>query len=80
MSQALPEIPLQGLDIIKEKATGRLFTLESNPGGNIWHFSSRHGEAVRVETGNSREVLLGQFDALRRSAEILERAVARHAA
>jgi hypothetical protein len=39
---AMPAIPLQGTDIIREQATGRLFVLEINPGGNTWHFSSQH--------------------------------------
>ena len=35
----LPEIPLQGLDIVREAETGGLFVLEANPGGNTWIFS-----------------------------------------
>jgi hypothetical protein len=29
----MPEIPLQGIDIIREAGSGRLFVLEANPGG-----------------------------------------------
>jgi hypothetical protein len=39
---AVPSIPLQGVDMIREVSTGRLFVLEINPGGNTWHFSSSH--------------------------------------
>jgi hypothetical protein len=39
---AMPAIPLQAVDIVREAATGRLFVLETNPGGNTWHFSSSH--------------------------------------
>ena len=36
---ALPEIALQGIDIIREAGSGKLFVLEANPGGNTWIFS-----------------------------------------
>ena len=36
---AVPEIPLHGLDIVREAATGELYALEINPGGNTWPFS-----------------------------------------
>lgn len=48
---AIPEIPLQGCDIIREVGTGRLYVLELNPGGNTWHFSSRHGADMRQKMG-----------------------------
>ena len=38
-SSAIPEAPLQGVDIVREVATGQLFVLEANPGGNTWIFS-----------------------------------------
>ena len=44
---AMPAIPLQGVDIIREAATGRLFVLEINAGGNTWHFSSSYIEERR---------------------------------
>ena len=36
---ALPEIALQGIDIIREAGSGKLYLLEANPGGNTWIFS-----------------------------------------
>lgn len=39
----LPHLPVMGLDIIREKDTGRLFALEYNSGGGVWHLSSSHG-------------------------------------
>jgi len=48
---AIPEIPLQGCDIIRSAGTGRLFVLELNPGGNTWHFSSQHGADMRQKMG-----------------------------
>jgi hypothetical protein len=37
---AIPEIPLKGIDIVREAATGKLYVLEVNPRSNTWHFSS----------------------------------------
>src|SRR5262249_52936186 len=34
-----PGNPLQGVDIIREAESGKLFVLEANPGGNTWTFS-----------------------------------------
>jgi hypothetical protein len=36
---ALPEIALQGVDIVREEKSGKLYVLEANPGGNTWIFS-----------------------------------------
>ena len=47
-----PDIPILGCDIIREEATGELYVLECNPGGNTWHFSSNIGEPVRLDFGN----------------------------
>lgn len=74
MSLALPDVPLQGLDIAREHKTGRLFAIESNPGGNTWHFSSKAGAKMRQEMGNGREILLSQFGALEIAASALVRA------
>ena len=79
MSRALPNVPLQGLDIIREHSTGQLWALESNPGGNTWHFSSRYAVKLRGEGGISREDRLRQFNALERAAEALARAVEQYA-
>jgi len=54
MSSALPDIPLQGLDIIKEVSTNRPFALESNPGGNSWRFSSRHPRQAELHVDGAQ--------------------------
>jgi hypothetical protein len=66
---AMSGIPLQGVDIIREKATGRLFVLEINPGGNTWHFSSRHVE--RIPNAIPRSERIAQFGAWDVAARIL---------
>jgi hypothetical protein len=63
---ALPDIPLQGCDLIREAGSGTLFVLEVNPGGNTWHFSS--GVPVVAESEARRK---DQFDAWSVAAEVL---------
>ncbi len=64
-----PDVPLHACDIIREEATGKLFLLEINPGGNTWVFSRASTPALIAE-------LLGisptkQFDAFRTAAKVL---------
>jgi hypothetical protein len=71
---AMPGIPLQGVDIIREAATGRLFVLEINAGGNTWHFSSTRTEERRKshpEEYLSREERITQFGAWDVAARVL---------
>jgi len=69
---AMPEIPLKGCDILREEATGALYVLEVNPGGNTWHFSSA-SSATRPNRNppEFEEARRKQFDALRTAARIL---------
>lgn len=39
----VPYLPVMGIDIIREHGTGKLFALEYNSGGGVWHLSSGHG-------------------------------------
>lgn len=67
---ALPEIPLQGVDIIREAGSGRLFVLEANPGGNTWIFSK--GEmTTRLKKALGVDRLTDQFDAFSVAASVL---------
>jgi hypothetical protein len=75
---AIPAIPLQGVDIIREAATGRLFVLEINAGGNTWHFSSQHmqqrGSALTHEERTARVAeRVSQFGAWDVAARVLVR-------
>ena len=67
---ALPEIPLQGIDIIREEGTGKLFVLEANPGGNTWIFS-KGGMTERLKQALGVERLTDQFDAFSTAARAL---------
>jgi hypothetical protein len=67
---ALPEAPLQGVDIVREASTGRLFVLEANPGGNTWIFSK--GEmSTRLKNALNVERLSDPFDAFTAAAKVL---------
>jgi hypothetical protein len=68
---AMPAIPLQGVDIIREQASGRLFVLEINPGGNTWHFSSQHIERHQRPGRIQRSDRIAQFGAWDVAARIL---------
>jgi hypothetical protein len=52
--RAFGSVPLLGVDIVREHATGQLYVLETNPGGNTWIFSSKLGEGTRTSIGASR--------------------------
>jgi hypothetical protein len=45
---AFPSIPLLGLDILRCSTTGKLYVLEINAGGNVWHYSSPLAAKERV--------------------------------
>lgn len=62
-ASAMPAIPLQGIDVIREEKTGKLFVLENNSGGNTWHFSSKLSTLSRtVLTREQRIAQFGAFD------------------
>ena len=67
---ALPEIALQGVDIIREAGSSKLYLLEANPGGNTWIFSKGHLTA-RLKKALGVERLTDQFDAFRTAAKAL---------
>ncbi|HEY4345806.1 MAG TPA: hypothetical protein VGN05_15760 [Parvibaculum sp.] len=76
-ARAMPAIPLQGIDIVREAGTGRLYVLENNSGGNTWHFSSR----IFLE-GNqkiTREHRIAQFGAFDIAAKVLAERTLREA-
>ena len=67
---ALPEIALQGIDIIREAGSGKLYLLEANPGGNTWIFS-KGDLTTQLKTALGVERLTDQFDAFRTAAKVL---------
>lgn len=49
--RAIPEVPLQGCDVVCDARTGLPYILELNPGGNTWHFSSSFQDPARAIEG-----------------------------
>jgi hypothetical protein len=71
-SAVVPEAPLKGVDIVQEAATGKLYVLELNMGGNTWHFSSQQQAEERKRHGEEFELRRRmQFDAFRTAARVL---------
>ena len=61
---------MQGIDIIREAGSGKLYLLEANPGGNTWIFS-KGDLTTRLKTALGVERLTDQFDAFRTAAKVL---------
>lgn len=57
----LPHLPSMGVDIIREQDTGKLYALEYNSKGGIWHISSDFGKEQQRKYGNDYKA---QFNAL----------------
>lgn len=69
ISETLPDVPLQGCDVLREAGTGKLYALECNPGGNSWAFSAPDGENAREAFGGKQGMIdhLGAWDAAARA-------------
>jgi hypothetical protein len=63
-----PEKPLQGIDIVIEKSTNKLFVLEGNQGGHVWTFSL---ETSKMRKALGRTALINQFNAFDVACDIL---------
>jgi hypothetical protein len=64
-----PECPLLGIDIIRDRQGDRLYVIEVNSHGSVWHFSSPLAKRT-FDPGHIRE-LYAQFNALDRAADLL---------
>ena len=74
LAKTYPQSPMFGIDILLEEETGKLFALETNLGGNTWHFSSNIGREYRFDLGG-RNQLIRQYNAWDRVAESLVRKI-----
>jgi hypothetical protein len=74
---AFPNIPLLGVDIVREVPSGRLYVLEVNACGQVWHFSSNTGLGIQRDSGLD---FASQFGGLKKAAKILADATRRFAA
>jgi hypothetical protein len=75
---AFPRKPVLGIDILKRESDGKLFALEVNAGGNVWHLSSPK-EKHRIRLGG-KEAMVAQLDAWNVAARALIRVAREHAA
>jgi glutathione synthase/RimK-type ligase-like ATP-grasp enzyme len=66
--QAFIECPLIGVDIVRESESGRLYVLEVNPHGSVWHLSSPLARKMEPE---HVQQLYTQFNALDLTADLL---------
>ena len=62
------EQPLQGIDIVVEESTNKLFVLEGNQGGNVWSFTHKFSPML---TFLGRKALLSQFNAFDVACDVL---------
>jgi hypothetical protein len=76
-ARAMPAIPLQGMDIVRDARTGKLYALENNSGGNTWHFSSKMFESGKKKI--TRDMRIAQFGAWDIAARVLAERTLREA-
>jgi hypothetical protein len=63
-ARAFPDLPMLGVDVLKEVSTGRLFVTEVNALGNNWNFSREFRDNFGIDVAE-------QFDGLRKAAYVL---------
>jgi hypothetical protein len=71
ISAAFADTPLLGCDIVKDIDSGKLRALEVNPGGNVWHFSSRMWAERRKKLPDVVKAMHSQFGAFNVAAQAL---------
>jgi len=71
-ARAFPEMPMLGVDILKDALTARLFVTEVNSLGHNWNFTPEFAAAFRVDIEQ-------QFDGLRKTAYVLAEETQRQA-
>jgi hypothetical protein len=74
--RAFPEIPVLGVDLVRDVRSGAIYLLEVNPSGFTWHISSDYSKKVRREHNLD---YMGQFGALDIIADALIDATRREA-
>jgi glutathione synthase/RimK-type ligase-like ATP-grasp enzyme len=62
IAAAFPEIPVLGIDVIREAETGLLFALEVNAGGLTWHSSSDLGIQLQRDRAIDFHAQFGALD------------------
>lgn len=65
---AFPDIPVLGVDMVRDIDTDRLYVIEVNAGGYTWHVSSDIGRKIQHDFGFDIET---RFNVRQRAAEVL---------
>lgn len=63
-ASAFPDIPVLGIDVLREAGSGRLFVIEVNSLGHNWNFSTEFRENFAID-------VTSQFNGLRKAAYLL---------
>ncbi len=71
-AQVFPDLPVLGVDILKEAETGELFVTEVNSLGHNWNFTQDFRETFKLDIEN-------QFNGMRKAAYILAEQTQKHA-
>jgi hypothetical protein len=71
MAEAFPRQPILGCDLLREAGSGKLYALEVNAGGNVWHFSSPR--TARWRTFEQTHSLKTEFSSFDIAADVLAR-------
>lgn len=74
---AFPDHPLLGFDMVREVPSGRLYIIEANSCGQLWHFSSETGLSIQRDNGID---FASQFQGLDVAAQALIEQARRRAA
>ena len=57
VADSLSDAPLLGIDIIQDADTGEYFVIETNSGGNTWHFTSEAGRGMVSDLGGRNQLV-----------------------
>ena len=79
ITEAFPDSPILGVDIIKDHKTNELYVLEVNAGGNVWHFSSKSEANKNKLHPHHIYHKLNQYNAFNTAADALIRATKKYA-
>ena len=71
VAEAFPNNPLLAIDILRDEDTNKLYVLETNLGGNTWHFSSAISRNYPGYDDAARKAAILQYNAWDRAAEAL---------
>lgn len=66
--RAFPDLPVLGIDIVRDANSGQLYVIEVNSCGQVWHFSSHTGLGIQSHAKINFE---SQFDGIHKAARVL---------